>query len=54
MSWYSDKERFNEYDPPYCKNCKRGFTKKECDRCVADHEKEEKERKEYEDGRNTI
>lgn len=43
MSWYSDGERFDEYDPPYCKNCKRGFTKKECDFCQELHEQEEEE-----------
>lgn len=34
MSWYSDQEPFDEYDPPYCKNCKGGNSKEECDRCA--------------------
>jgi hypothetical protein len=37
MSWYSDGEAFNEYDPPYCENCDRGFTKAECDACAERH-----------------
>lgn len=37
MSWYSDKEPFNEYDPPYCKNCSGGNSKAECDRCARQH-----------------
>ena len=37
MSWYSDGEPFDEYDPPFCEGCTRGFTKEECDACVAMH-----------------
>lgn len=46
MSWYSDKERFNEYDDPYCvwksmaNKGECGKTKAECDRCLKDHYKE--------------
>lgn len=44
MSWYSDGEPFDEYDPPYCKNCKReNLTKAKCDKCVKMHEEEESE-----------
>ena len=44
MSWYSDGEVFNEYDPPYCKYCKRiNLTKDKCDRCVQRHEEEVKD-----------
>lgn len=41
MSWWSDGERFDEYDPDYCAGCTRGFTKEECDRCMKRHEQEE-------------
>ena len=43
MSWYSDREKFNEKpDPPYCRFCKRVDTTKEvCDRCVKAHEEVE-------------
>lgn len=34
MSWHSDRERFDEYDPPYCRRCKGGNSKEECDRCI--------------------
>lgn len=37
MSWYSDGEPFNEYDPPYCENCEGGNSKAECDACAARH-----------------
>ena len=37
MSWYSDKEPFNEYDPPWCKYCDGGESKEECDRCCERH-----------------
>lgn len=41
MSWYSDREPFNEYDPPYCKYCTRSnLTKEKCDKCVERHEQE--------------
>jgi len=51
MSWYSDKERFNEYDDPYCiwksnaSGGKCGNSKAECDRCMSDHIKEMEEEK---------
>lgn len=47
MSWYSDKEKFNEYDDPYCiwrsriNNGKCGKTKEECDRCMSNKQKEQ-------------
>lgn len=47
MSWYSDKERFNEYDDPYCvwkftaNGGKCGKTKEECDRCMESHRREQ-------------
>lgn len=34
MSWWTDREVFDEYDPPYCKGCESSS----CDNC------------EYEDG----
>lgn len=37
MSWYSDGERFDEYDPPWCENCTRGNSYEECERCCARH-----------------
>lgn len=33
MSWWSDKEKFDEYDPPQCEFCKRGNSYDECERC---------------------
>lgn len=33
MSWWSDKEKFDEYDPPQCEFCKRGNSYEECERC---------------------
>ena len=49
MSWYSDKESFNEYDDPYCvwkstaNGGKCGNSKEECDRCLNRHREEEAE-----------
>ena len=46
MNWYSDKERFDEYDDPYCiwksklLGGKCGNSKAECDRCMKNHIKE--------------
>ena len=46
MSWYSDKESFNEYDDPYCvwkstaNGGKCGNSKEECDRCLNRHREE--------------
>lgn len=37
MSWYSDGEKFNEYDPPWCVNCTRGNSYEECKRCSEMH-----------------
>ena len=37
MSWYSDGEKFNEYDPPWCENCTRGNSYEECKRCCEMH-----------------
>ena len=37
MSWYSDGEKFNEYDPPWCENCTRGNSYEECKRCSEMH-----------------
>lgn len=41
MSWYSDREPFDEHDPPYCKNCKGGNSYRECKRCEEQHRREE-------------
>lgn len=49
MSWYSDNEPFDEFDPPYCKNChsgKGGNSKSECDRCMKWHEEPEEDEEE--------
>ena len=48
MSWWSDGDRFDEWDPPYCERCTRGFSKEECDRCVARHREAEWEEAEDE------
>ena len=47
MSWYSDGEPFNEYDPEYCERvrCTRSTGKEYCDRCI----KRMKEQRESED-----
>ena len=48
MSWYSDKEPFNEYDDPYCvwksmaNGGKCGRSKEECDRCMENHRREQR------------
>ena len=48
MSWYSDKEPFNEYDDPYCvwkstaNGGKCGNSKEECDRCMENHRREQR------------
>ncbi len=36
MSWYSDGEKFDEHDDPYCvwKKCTKGNSKEECDKCL--------------------
>lgn len=33
MSWYSDNEPFDEYDPPWCEGCSGGNSKDQCDKC---------------------
>lgn len=33
MSWYSDREPFDEYDWPWCKHCKGGDSYEACRRC---------------------
>ena len=49
MSWYSDGEKFNEYDDPYCvwksmaNGGKCGNSKEECDRCLKLHYEEQEE-----------
>ena len=37
MSYWSDHEPFDEYDDPWCENCKCGNSKAECDRCHKMH-----------------
>ena len=45
MSWYSDGEPFDEYDPPWCKNCPHGDeggdSYEECEACCRRHERAE-------------
>ena len=38
MSWWSDKEKFDEYDPPQCEFCERENSYEECERCKRLHE----------------
>lgn len=40
MSWYSDKERFDEHDPPYCEGCTRYDDDNYCRQCRKWHEEE--------------
>ena len=50
MSWYSDGERFNEYDPPYCERCRRTDVSYEvCERCERMHDEAEEEDEEEEE-----
>ena len=48
MSWWSDKEPFDEFDDPYCvwksmaNGGKCGQSKEECDRCMKQHAEETK------------
>lgn len=48
MSWYSDREPFDEHDPDYCKNCDGGDSYEECRKCMKRHEEAERERTDYE------
>ena len=41
MSWYSDGESFDEYDPPWCESCVGGRSKDYCDECCRRHWEEE-------------
>ena len=40
MSWYSDGEPFDEYDPPYCEYCSGGTSYEECQACARRHEED--------------
>ena len=46
MSWYSDGEKFDEYDPPWCENCphgdQEGDSYEECEACCRRHERKER------------
>lgn len=37
MSWWSDGERCDEYDYPWCENCKGTESKAQCDACCKAH-----------------
>lgn len=37
MSWWSDGEKFDEYDPPWCRYCEGGNSKAQCDACTKRH-----------------
>ena len=50
MSWYSDKERFDEYDPPFCRDCTKDTDKAACDRCFSGHFEGEEDDDEDEEG----
>lgn len=43
MSWYSDREHFDEYDPPYCERCIGGTSYEECQACARRHEEDEED-----------
>ena len=47
MSWYSDGDPFDEYDPPWCRGCKGGHSYAECKRCCEYHLAEEKANERY-------
>lgn len=50
MSWYSDGEHFDEYDPPYCERCRRTDVSYEvCKQCVRMHNEEDEEEDEEEE-----
>lgn len=38
MSWWSDNEIFDEYDPPYCKGC----NSLSCEGCIYEQDKHNK------------
>ena len=37
MSWWSDGERCDEYDYPWCETCKGSESKAQCDACYKAH-----------------
>ena len=37
MSYYSDGEPFDEFDYPWCENCKGSESKAQCDACYKAH-----------------
>ena len=43
MSWYSDGDPFDEYDPPFCETCSGGNSYEECEACMRRHEEAEEE-----------
>ena len=43
MSWYSDREPFDEHEPPYCAFCKGGTSYADCQACMREHEAEDEE-----------
>lgn len=43
MSWYSDREDFDEYDPPFCSDCEGGESYEKCRKCMREHDYEENE-----------
>ena len=43
MSWYSDGEGFNEWDPPFCSDCEGGESYEQCRKCMREHDYEESE-----------
>ena len=43
MSWWSDREPFDEQDPPYCRGCTRYEDDNYCRQCQKWHEEEEEE-----------
>lgn len=44
MSWYSDGEPFDEFEPSYCRYCTRSNISYDvCQRCRKEHDMEENE-----------
>ena len=41
MSWWTDREPFDEYDPPYCAECSGGNSYEQCKRCEEEHDNAE-------------
>lgn len=38
MSWWSDKDNFDEFDSPYCVDCSGSNSYEQCKRCQEEHD----------------